>query len=445
MELAGGIAGLIALADLVIVKGSKFYSLAKEAIPEIKQLLVEVEHLKSALDILQGRVFSLQSLQGGVRSKDKTSLVYIQDCRRCIEDVKTHLDKCGPKDTSKWEETKASLKWPLNASKTKDMISRVNGLKLTIQLGASGDTMDALFHLLSDQRSVKESLERIEKLGQHALQRENQRILDGHQKEVLDWFTQYHSNKQEDMEQIRCPCTSIWFKDCEEYKDWLNTPNASLWFDGIPGAGKSVLTSAIIQEELRVLEVGNTDTALAYFYVEYSQPESQKFHTMAGSLLRQLVQRNRECFRFLESFRRKHQRDFCYCSPEEIHQLFADVCKEFSTVMLVIDGLDECDPKLTTERRRILDFVAYFGERKIGSIKIMATSRCIPDIAAKLGSFLHIRIVARSTDIVLYTAAELGKRMRAEESKMQYYGIRLQDQHLKTEIIEALSENADGM
>lgn len=56
MELAAGIAGLIGLADIVILKGSKYCSLVKGAMPEIKGLVKEVINLSGTLYSLEKQV-----------------------------------------------------------------------------------------------------------------------------------------------------------------------------------------------------------------------------------------------------------------------------------------------------------------------------------------------------------------------------------------------------
>jgi hypothetical protein len=53
--------------------------------------------------------------------------------------------------------------------------------------------------------------------------------------------------------------------ESNEFKHWLNTTNSRLWLYGIPGAGKLVLASSIIEETLKQ---GNKDCAVAFFYCD---------------------------------------------------------------------------------------------------------------------------------------------------------------------------------
>ncbi|KAF3941744.1 hypothetical protein ABW19_dt0200431 [Dactylella cylindrospora] len=407
MEFAAALAGLITLADVAVAKGLKFYSLAKNAMPEIKKLSIELAHLSGALSSLEKHVKLFDGRPGQQIGGSSPSLVYVDECKKCILEAEAVLKKCGPADTSTWENVKKSLRWPLSVSETKELVARVERVKKTILMATQADQMEALCEVLSGQENVIQSLDRLEKQQQRSEEMREEERRANHQSALLEWFTPYQSYKHFEMKRTRTPGTAEWFRDCPEYIDWLGEPNSALWFDGIPGAGKSVLTSAII-EDLRCLEVGNNDTALAYFYIEYSEQDSHSLHTLAGSLLRQLGQRKPECLDVLSAFH----------------------------------GLDESnsDP---LERLSILDFVATLGKAKMGSIKVIATSRRIPDIEAKLDFFNQVRIAASSTDVKLYVAAELEKRMR--EENVQYYGIRIQDPNLKEEIIQTLVDKADGM
>ncbi|KAK6530657.1 hypothetical protein TWF281_007496 [Arthrobotrys megalospora] len=448
LELAAAIAGLIALADVAVIKGSKYCSLYKNGISEIQGLLKETINLGGALYSLEKSVNLFNSLQDTDTSREEgrelNSLVYIEDCRKCLLELGDILDKIGPKDVSKWEKVKSSLKWPISASETREFAQKIQRLKSTILVGLEADSLEALCKLLSVQKSVQESLQRVEKEQQRVAKRKQEKALDDKLCRALDRISTYKSSKHEQMATTRHPGTAIWFRDCDGYNKWLREPNSALWFDGIPGAGKSVLTSAIIQD-LQLMQ--NEQVALAYFYVEYSSHNSQRFHIIARSLLRQLI----ECSlasksQLIPDIEKRLQ----YEGPDEwipsdlklesVLDSFKMVSKNFTTTMLVIDGIDECD--ITDDRRKLLQFISMLGESPHGSIKVIATSRSIRDIKMSLGSFANISIAATSTDVKLFVAAELEQRLRSE---VEFYGIRLQDPGLKAEIISALVEKSNGM
>ncbi|KAF3929752.1 hypothetical protein ABW19_dt0202017 [Dactylella cylindrospora] len=436
LELAAAIAGLISLVDLIVVKGSKFYSLTKNAQPEIQGLLQEGINLGSALYSLEKSVRLFQAMGVGGATDQNNLIIYIEDCKKCVFELVAVLDKCGPKDLSRWEEMKSSLKWSITAAQTRELTHKIQRVKSTVMMSLEAKSLEALYKLLGSQKSVQESLERIESKQEIEERNKVKKKLDAQQAEALDWLSTYKTRKHVEMKRVRHPGTSEWFRDCEEYREWLKRPNSLLWFDGIPGAGKSVLTSAVI-EELQLLE--NEKTVVAYFYIEYSSDESQKFHTVVGTLLRQIIERNLESFSILDDYRTKYKDEFRNLTFDQALELTTGLSDFFATTILVVDGLDESEGN---DRGEILKFLSTLGGSPHGSIKVIATSRRHYDIQKMLAQFLNISIAARSTDVQLFVAAELEKRLKSE---VEFYAIRLQDPTLKAEIISTLVDRAEGM
>ena len=72
---------------------------------------------------------------------------------------------------------------------------------------------------------------------------------------ILDWLTPVdYGPQQTDNIRRRQPGTGQWLLDSAEYQTWLKTSKQTLFCPGIPGAGKTILTSIVIDrsEERRV-------------------------------------------------------------------------------------------------------------------------------------------------------------------------------------------------
>ncbi len=59
----------------------------------------------------------------------------------------------------------------------------------------------------------------------------------------------------ENMEE-RLPGSGQWFLDSTEYRDWVSTPGSTLFAPGIPGSGKSTMTSIVLNDLRQSLEPG---------------------------------------------------------------------------------------------------------------------------------------------------------------------------------------------
>ncbi|KAJ7050623.1 hypothetical protein C8F01DRAFT_1177644 [Mycena amicta] len=87
---------------------------------------------------------------------------------------------------------------------------------------------------------------------------------------------------QSDAANKRHPNTGNWFINGAELAEWINTPGAFVWLEGISGSGKTVLSSTTI-ETLRVRGVPK-----AFFYFDTNNREQQTVTQLLCSLVDQL-------------------------------------------------------------------------------------------------------------------------------------------------------------
>src|SRR5271169_1937868 len=110
-------------------------------------------------------------------------------------------------------------------------------------------------------------------------------IKDAKHKEILSWLT-----KTDPISNHTAACekhqdgTGQWFISSHEYSQWLR-PKRSLWFHGIPGAGKTILCSTIIEN---VKSRCSRDDVCLYFYFDFNDPLKQNVVNMLYSFLAQL-------------------------------------------------------------------------------------------------------------------------------------------------------------
>lgn len=83
--------------------------------------------------------------------------------------------------------------------------------------------------------------------------------------------------------------TGQWLLGSTEYQDWVDTSKQTLFCPGIPGAGKSILTSIVI-EDLTIRFSKATDVGIAYIYCNFKRQEDQKIESLMASLLKQLAE-----------------------------------------------------------------------------------------------------------------------------------------------------------
>lgn len=190
---------------------------------------------------------------------------------------------------------------------------------------------------------------------------------------------------------LRYSDTGRWFLESDRYK-WLKTTSgARLWLHGIPGCGKTVLSSTII-EDLRVRSSA-TKTAVIYFFFSSSEESKQKLDHVLRSLIFQLVG-------WAESIN-VHLLKLFKSSPKRIEQpqttqlveVFNQMVSELGDVIVVLDALDESE-----ERHDLLRWITSPSNQKF---RFILTSRWEIDIEKALAPWLSPnRTINLESDLV---------------------------------------------
>src|SRR6266536_4322083 len=75
--------------------------------------------------------------------------------------------------------------------------------------------------------------------------------------------------------------TGRWLIDSPEYKDWICGPNRFLWLHGIPGAGKTVLLSFVVENIKRGCKDTAPDgTGWEYNYCYFGRDQDETPHLL---------------------------------------------------------------------------------------------------------------------------------------------------------------------
>src|SRR2546423_3629801 len=78
--------------------------------------------------------------------------------------------------------------------------------------------------------------------------------------------------------------TGNWFLQSHAFAKWKTQRNSFLWLYGIPGCGKTILSSTIIEDLKRTL----SRQPLLYFYFDFNDTDKQTLDSMVRSLMSQL-------------------------------------------------------------------------------------------------------------------------------------------------------------
>ncbi|KAF2175872.1 hypothetical protein K469DRAFT_763229 [Zopfia rhizophila CBS 207.26] len=212
---------------------------------------------------------------------------------------------------------------------------------------------------------------------------------------------------------------------------WLETSKQTLFCPGIPGAGKTILISIVI-DHLITLPQDNPKIGVAYLYCNFRRRHEQKAEDLLASLLKQLCQEQSSLPHSVKALYDRHKDKRTQPSFEEFSRALASVAALYSRVFIVIDALDECQVS-DGDRTRFLS--AIFKLQTKTAANLFVTSRFIPEIIQKFDGSPSLEIRASDEDLRRYLEGHMSQLPSFVSRNVDLQG------EIKTEIIKAV----DGM
>ncbi|KAF2183576.1 hypothetical protein K469DRAFT_690028 [Zopfia rhizophila CBS 207.26] len=215
---------------------------------------------------------------------------------------------------------------------------------------------------------------------------------------ILDWLTPVdYATQQSDFIARRQEGTGQWLLYSAEFQEWLHQSYKTLFCPGIPGAGKTMLTSIVI-EHLFTKFQNDASVGIAYIYCNFRRQQEQRPADLLASLLKQLIQGRPLVPEGVRNLYGRHNVKRTRPSFDEISNVLQSVISG-STTFLIIDALDECQIS-DGGRRRFLSEIFNIQARTGASI--FATSRFIPDIGKEFEGCQSLEIRANDEDVQRY-------------------------------------------
>jgi hypothetical protein len=280
----------------------------------------------------------------------------------------------------------------------------------------------------------------LERLRSAAILKHKGRSQDQEEKlsKICSWLsapdpsTNYHkAHKQRQAE------TGLWLLESAKFKDWKQSAASRLWLYGIPGCGKTILSSTIVKHLLQHCH-DDTSMATAYFYFDFNDTQKQDPELMLHSLLCQFVQRSvvipkgvDALFSSCENGRRKP-------SSHALLQVIKEAAQEFTHVYVVLDALDECSQR--SELMNMLEAVAWW---QLDNLHLLMTSRKERDIERSLEEYIREEdAVCLQRDVVDKDIQRyIQQRLRVDKGLAKWN----RDAVVRQEIEAALMGGARGM
>jgi len=249
---------------------------------------------------------------------------------------------------------------------------------------------------------------------------------------VAHWLTPTNfSAQQSDIISKRQDGTGLWLLNSKKYKMWIGGKEPTLFCPGIPAAGKTMMSSIVIDDLWNTF--GRNDRiGIAYLFCNYKRKDEQRSADLLASLLKQLVQGRHVLPDIVKTLHESHTRRNTRPSFVEASEALCSVVDSYLRVFFVIDALDEC-ANVDRAQEHLLHEI--FRLQKQTRISLFATSRFIPEIVKEFEGNISLEIRASDEDVQRYLDGHMS-RLPLCVSK----SCALQED-IKTKIIKAV----DGM
>ncbi|KAH0562441.1 hypothetical protein GP486_002866 [Trichoglossum hirsutum] len=233
--------------------------------------------------------------------------------------------------------------------------------------------------------------------------------------------------------------SGLWFLESDAFAKWKMRRNSFLWLNGIPGCGKTILSSAIIKDLNNTL----SSQPLLYFYFDFNDSAKQTLESMLRSLIAQLPYKFEENWKQLDSFFSSHDGGRRQPTRESLCKIFLNMIEQVKEVWIVLDALDECRTRMGSLTEGLLPWIKDLLESEQRNVHLLVTSRPEQDIKSQVSELAHdddivplqSGLIAGDIRAYVHTRVRRGNGLKRWRSQPE----------VQDEIETRLMKRADGM
>ena len=342
---ASSILGLLSLTIQVIQISQKYISGIRNASKTIRGYFRELEIMRLVLE----------DLQGFVNSNDGATSTYaaLQACSDELESLRaklqSRLDLKSPANRFN------RLNWPFAEDETWRITQVLHRYQssLHVLLAAQNHRLAVSTQIAIDKVEARQE--------QHVKER------------IVQWLSLAdplvnHIAARDKHE----PFTGDWFLNSDEFIAWERNDISNIWIRSTPGAGKTILSSTIIDY---LVHNQRAEDYMLFYYFDFRSEKKQKLRDLLLSLIAQICVRADHVPAAIEQAFHKG----AVPKTRSLVEMFTALAMDCGYVKIVIDALDE-----SSERSLVLDFLENLAKNYTGAVQWLVTSRNEQDIGAAL-------------------------------------------------------------
>lgn len=230
-----------------------------------------------------------------------------------------------------------------------------------------------------------------------------------------------------------------WLLESQVFAKWKTRRNSFLWLSGIPGCGKTILSSAVIKH----LDDIKSSQSLLYFYFDFNDTGKQTLESMVRSFGSQLYFKWEDTRTQLDSL-------FSTCEDGRRQPTCELLCKtllhmiqQVDEVWIILDALDECRTRRGNATEGLLSWIRDLLNSEHGNIHLIVTSRPEEDLKSEISEWEYNDglVPIQGDPITADIRAYVRTRIREDKGLKRWRS----RPEVQDDIETRLMEKADGM
>ncbi|KAJ6563653.1 ankyrin repeat-containing domain protein [Mycena vulgaris] len=410
-DIVGLLASILQLVDTV-AKGHGYIQDFRHASKDQQRLLLEIHSLAALIREMDKRIEKDQNAGGGMLRFAEPLIQLKETLERLTRNSKI-TDR---------------LTWSLwGKDDVQDGLKTIERFKslLNAWLGMDISLEPYLPDLDPDILSIIEDATEEQRINQNYIAksvrdvaRNQERHHDSAERDtIIEWLSPLNFFlRQADIFGTRQPGTGGWLLEDDLFKEWKWGVGKILWCPGMPGAGKTVLASIVVDNLRATLDSQNTGVAV--LYLNHKETETQSPSNLLAGVWRQLVL-EKLISSAVHGIYEKHREPRTRPSLDEIDTILCSIVSQYSDVFIIVDALDEYPEE---KRDILLRRLSSLGP----TVNLMLTSRPHVQIDHVVGDadIETLNIRAAEDDIRQYLEAQIVKSSRLSKHIKNSPGLR---------------------
>ncbi len=367
LSIIGGIAAILQISTTVV----SLIKSAKDASSDRQKVLAEINATTALCQTLNDyvEINGIESWAETFRTLNQTENGPLSQFKQCLEYLHKKLNSKG-----------ATLKWPFNKQSVQEILATIERQKSLINVALTNDSLRLSAAIRDELQGVVKGVEGL-RISQDRDRRKN----------ALSQLTSvdFEANHA-DIRSRRVDGTGGWFLESAQFSFWRRHECSSiLWCPGIPGSGKTTLSSLVI-DDLRGEIAKNPCAGLAGIYCSYRNTQSTL--NLMGSIIRQLLEP-------LDI-----EPPSTPLTLENARAVMPEILTSYSKVTLVIDALDECEDRATLmkELQKLMQSISDGLSKTLIHIVITGRNSVSSDVERVLKPAFQLEIRSKDDDVRMF-------------------------------------------